>query len=106
MLRRSLILVAFAATTITVLDVGSAVAIPAFARQYDLQCNVCHTRPPRLNRFGEQFHMTGFQIPSGARPGGLVGTLKEDGAVKTLIVRLALRFEGGLLEYTDASRQQ
>jgi len=31
MLRRSLILVAFAATTITVLDVGSAMAIPAFA---------------------------------------------------------------------------
>ena len=40
MLRRSLILVAFAATTITVLDAGSAMAIPAFARQYDLQCNV------------------------------------------------------------------
>src|SRR5439155_1495883 len=30
MLRRSLILVAFAATTITVLDVGSAMAIPPF----------------------------------------------------------------------------
>jgi mono/diheme cytochrome c family protein len=30
-------------------------AVPAFARQYDLQCSVCHTRPPRLNRFGEQF---------------------------------------------------
>src|SRR5437899_171332 len=105
MLRRSLNLVAFAATTITVLDVGSAMAIPAFARQYDLQCNVCHTRPPRLNRFGEQFHMMGFQIPSAARPGGLVGSLKEDGPIKTLIDSLALRIEGGLFEYTESPRE-
>src|SRR5437016_4892417 len=99
-------LLALLAGLVAVAGPGRAEAVPAFARQYDLQCNACHTRPPRLNRFGEQFHMMGFQIPSGARPGGLVGTLKEDGAVKTLIVRLALRFEGGLLEYTDASRQQ
>ena len=105
MLRRSLILVAFAATTITVLDVGSAMAIPAFARQYDLQCNVCHTRPPRLNRFGEQFHMMGFQIPSAARPGGLVGSLKEDGPIKTLIDSLALRIEDGLFEYTESPHE-
>src|SRR5947199_10253170 len=105
MLRRSLILVAFAATTITVLDVGSAMAIPAFARQYDLQCNVCHTRPPRLNRFGEQFHMMGFQIPSAAQPGGIVTSVREDGAVKTLIDSLALRIEGGLFEYAASPRE-
>src|SRR6266852_5337752 len=70
-------------------------AVPAFARQYDLQCNACHTRPPRLNRFGEQFHMMGFQIPSAARPGGIVSSVREDGAVKTLIDSLALRIEGG-----------
>ncbi|MGH7391805.1 MAG: hypothetical protein ACREM3_20470 [Candidatus Rokuibacteriota bacterium] len=74
--------------------------MPAFARQYDLQCNACHTRPPRLNRFGEQFHMMGFQIPSAARPGGLVGSLKDDGPVKTLIDSLALRVVGGLFEYS------
>src|SRR2546428_2876170 len=80
-------------------------AVPAFARQYDLQCNVCHTRPPRLNRFGEQFHMMGFQIPSAARAGGLVGSLKEDGPIKTLIDSLALRIEGGLFEYTESPRE-
>jgi hypothetical protein len=82
-----------------------AEAIPAFARQYDLQCNACHTRPPRLNRFGEQFHMMGFQIPSAARPDGLIGSVREDGAVKTLIDSLALRVEGGLFEYTAAPRE-
>src|SRR5437867_9209509 len=105
MLRRSLILAAFAATAITLLDGGSAIAIPAFARQYDLQCNACHTRPPRLNRFGEQFHMMGFQIPSASRPDGLPGSLKEDGPAKTLIDSLALRVVGGLFEYSESPRE-
>jgi len=38
-------------------------AIPAFARKYDLSCTSCHTKPPRLNAFGEAFHMAGYQIP-------------------------------------------
>jgi len=38
-------------------------AIPAFARKHDLTCTSCHTKPPRLNAFGEAFHMAGFQIP-------------------------------------------
>jgi len=38
-------------------------ALPAFARKYDLSCTSCHTKPPRLNSFGEAFHMAGFQIP-------------------------------------------
>jgi len=84
---------------------GRVEAVPAFARQYDLQCNACHTRPPRLNRFGEQFHMMGFQIPSAAQPGGIVTSLREDGAVKTLIDSLALRIEGGLFEYAASPRE-
>src|SRR3989441_7039238 len=80
-------------------------AVPAFARQYDLQCNACHTRPPRLNRFGEEFHMMGFQIPNAARPGGIVSSVREDGALKTLIDSLALRIEGGLFEYTESPRE-
>lgn len=42
---------------------SSSEAIPAFARKYDLSCTSCHTKPPRLNAFGEAFHMAGFQIP-------------------------------------------
>src|SRR5947199_845290 len=105
MLRRSIVVVALFATAagfVTVVlyaQVQPAAAVPAFARQYDLQCNACHTRPPRLNRFGEQFHMMGFQIPSASRPDGLLGSLEEDGAVKELIDSLALRIEGGLFGY-------
>jgi hypothetical protein len=105
MLRRSIIVMALLATTVGYVQVQPAAAVPAFARQYDVQCNVCHTRPPRLNRFGEQFHMMGFQIPSAARPGSLIGTLKEDGPVKTLIDSLALRIVGGTFEYSESPQE-
>src|SRR5882672_2832985 len=72
-------------------SLGRVEAVPAFARQYDLQCNACHTRPPRLNRFGEQFHMMGFQIPSAAEAGGIVTSVSEDGVVKTPSHSLAIR---------------
>src|SRR5437879_3269953 len=105
MFRRAFIVIAAGAVALSYLQVKSVEAVPAFARRYDLQCNACHTRPPRLNRFGEQFHMMGFQIPSAARPDGLVGSLRDDGPVKTLIDSLALRIEGGLFEYTASDRK-
>lgn len=82
-----------------------AEAVPAFARQYDMQCNACHTRPPRLNSFGEQFHLMGFQLPSAARPRGVLSAFAEEGAVKTVIDTLALRMVGGLLEYAASPRE-
>ncbi|MEK7702690.1 MAG: hypothetical protein AAB317_01850 [Nitrospirota bacterium] len=47
-----------------VLTASPAHAIPAFARKYNISCSSCHTKPPRLNPFGEAFHMAGFQIPT------------------------------------------
>src|SRR5436309_12213180 len=105
MFRRAFIVIAVGAVALSYLQVKSVEAVPAFARQYDLQCNACHTRPPRLNRFGEQFHMMGFQIPSASRPDGLVGSLKDDGTLKTVIDGLALRVSGGLFEYSESPRE-
>ena len=105
MSRRSFTAVAVAAALLAVVDVGAADAVPAFARQYDMQCNACHTRPPRLNSFGEQFHLMGFQLPSAARPNGIVGSLQEDGVARTIIDSLALRIVGGLFEYSESPRE-
>lgn len=55
-------IVMFATLLVSVLP-SPSLAIPAFARKYDLSCTSCHTKPPRLNGFGEAFHMAGFQIP-------------------------------------------
>jgi hypothetical protein len=105
MLKRSLAAAALAAALIGYVQVESADAVPAFARQYDVQCSVCHTRPPRLNSFGEQFHLMGFQMPSAARPDGLIGSIREDGPVKALIDSLAVRVVGGLFEYSTSPRE-
>ena len=43
--------------------IPEASAIPAFARKFNVSCNVCHTRPPRLNPFGQRFQENGYQIP-------------------------------------------
>lgn len=42
----------------------AAQAMPAFARQYDVSCNVCHVAYPRLNAFGEQFVANNLRMPN------------------------------------------
>jgi hypothetical protein len=43
-------------------SVGSAVAIPAFARKYGLPCSACHEGWPKLNSFGQTFKDNGYQL--------------------------------------------
>ncbi|NIR44426.1 MAG: hypothetical protein GWN99_00695 [Gemmatimonadetes bacterium] len=50
-------------------DAGLEGPVPAFARKYNLSCNVCHTREPRLNPFGQRFQENGYQLP-GTEDGG------------------------------------
>ena len=38
-------------------------AIPAFARKYGYNCNMCHTGFTKLNDFGQRFRDNGYQIP-------------------------------------------
>lgn len=70
----------------------SVQAIPAFARKYDLNCAACHTRPPRLNTYGERFLENGYQLP-GAEDGGTtkkkqLGDLTLDDVTNYVGVRL------------------
>ncbi|MGH8264708.1 MAG: hypothetical protein ACRET4_14620 [Steroidobacteraceae bacterium] len=46
------------------LPASSAWAIPAFARRYQVVCNVCHSREPRLNPFGVRFMENGYKMPA------------------------------------------
>ncbi|MFH2048901.1 MAG: hypothetical protein ABIJ12_05605 [bacterium] len=38
-------------------------AIPAFARKYGFNCNMCHTAFTKLNDFGQRVRDNGYQIP-------------------------------------------
>ena len=44
-----------------------AKALPVYARQYRVPCSMCHSVPPRLNKFGYAFQANHFNMP-GADP--------------------------------------
>jgi hypothetical protein len=51
------------AVLILIASSSPARAIPAFARKYDLPCNVCHVPGfPKLNDFGNVFRDHGYQL--------------------------------------------
>lgn len=84
---------------LTLLLPETSEAIPAFARKYDLSCTACHTKPPRLNAFGEAFHMAGFQIPMTAE--GEIRKKRKIGRIWSetdLLNIFAVRATGGLAE--------
>jgi hypothetical protein len=39
-----------------------AQAVPSFARQTGLTCNVCHSNPPELTAFGRKFKLEGYTL--------------------------------------------
>src|SRR6202163_270185 len=41
---------------------GHAYAVPSFARQTGLSCNVCHSNPPQLTAFGRNFKLKGYVL--------------------------------------------
>jgi hypothetical protein len=42
--------------------VWRAYAVPSFARQTGLSCNVCHSNPPELTAFGRNFKLKGYVL--------------------------------------------
>ena len=40
----------------------NAYAVPSFARQTGLSCNVCHSNPPELTQFGRNFKLKGYVL--------------------------------------------
>ena len=53
-----------------------AYAVPSFARQTGLSCNVCHSNPPQLTAFGRQFKLNGYVLAD-TSPTDKVGNNKD-----------------------------
>lgn len=71
---------------------SDALAIPAFARKYDMSCTTCHAPFPKLKPFGEDFAGNGFQLIGQEPP----RYLRETGDDQLTLMRefpLAIRFE-------------
>jgi hypothetical protein len=64
------------ATPLLVLLSGQrAQAVPSFARQTGLSCNVCHSNPPELTAFGRNFKLKGYVLTD-MSPSDKVGNSK------------------------------
>ena len=91
-MRRILILAGLCAF-VFLLTTERLIAIPAFARKYDMSCNVCHSPVPKLKPFGEEFAANGFQLPDKEPP----RFTRETGDDKLVLMRelpLAIRMDG------------
>ena len=53
-----------------------AYAVPSFARQTGLSCNVCHSNPPELTAFGREFKLRGYVL-SDVTPSEKVGNATD-----------------------------
>ncbi len=85
---------AIAAILVMGLTVENINAIPAFARKYQISCQVCHSPAmPRLKAFGDEFAGAGFRMTEYEAPRHLI----ETGDERLSLFRelpLAFRFEG------------
>ncbi len=52
------------AAVATLLTAQASWAMPAFARQYNVTCALCHSAFPRLNEYGELFAANNFRMPN------------------------------------------
>lgn len=72
---------------------GTAEAMPAFARKYNMSCTVCHAPFPRLKDYGEEFAGNGFVLKDKDAPRYYADT----GDPYLSLIRdlpLAIRFDG------------
>lgn len=88
--------------TMMTVDMKSAQAVPAFARKYDVTCNECHTRQPRLNVYGQQFLENGYQLP-GTEDGGTTEKHQLGGPLNAITLGditnfMAVRLRGEVLK--------
>ena len=93
---KKILTITLASAALLILVSESAFAIPAFARKYGFNCNMCHVAFPKLNDFGQRFRDNGYQIPGQA---GLEQTVFETA------IPIALRTTAGhsLYNSTDGT---
>ena len=72
---------------------SDSLAIPAFARKYNMSCKTCHEPFPKLKPYGNEFAGNGFQLKDKDAPRYYVST-GDDYLSLIRDVPLAMRLEG------------
>ncbi|MDZ7633889.1 MAG: hypothetical protein U5L72_05410 [Bacteroidales bacterium] len=83
-----------AVTVLLILPLEKSAAIPAFARKYQISCQVCHSPAmPRLKAFGDEFAGDGFRMTEYESPRHFIQT-GDDRLSLFRELPLAFRFDG------------
>lgn len=95
-------IVSTAVILILTIPVETVYSIPAFARKYQISCQVCHSPAmPRLKAFGDDFAGNGFRMTEYEAPRHFL----ETGDERLSLFRevpIAFRFEGyGTFNFDD-----
>jgi hypothetical protein len=89
---------------ILIFTASDILAIPAFARKYNMTCKTCHSPFPKLKAYGDEFAGNGFQLKDKDAPRYYVETGDED----LSLIRdfpIAARLEGYVTYNKDKSDQ-
>jgi hypothetical protein len=97
--------ITFVMIVILVVTANKSQAIPAFARKYQISCQVCHAPAiPRLKAFGDEFAGNGFRMTEYESPRYFV----ETGDDRLSLLRdfpLAVRLDGQVTYNLDESEE-
>jgi len=66
--RNAILFVCILVGMFTFLQAWNAGAVPSFARQTGMSCDVCHTAFPELTPFGRHFKLTGYSMSQSEKP--------------------------------------
>ena len=92
------------AVIVITITAGDLLAIPAFARKYNMTCKTCHSPFPKLKPYGDEFAANGFVLKDQEAPRYFV----ETGDPELSLIRdlpLALRLEG-YVTYNQGNTEQ
>ena len=71
---KKILTLTFFTVILFLLTVGDLIAIPAFARKYNMSCKTCHSPFPHLKPYGEEFAGNGFVLKDKDSPRYFVNT--------------------------------
>jgi hypothetical protein len=83
---------------------SSSYAVPSFARQTGLSCNVCHYTPPELTPFGRIFKLSGYSLITDAKK-NTIGNGKTLELLKALPLSVAFTVSDTELQAKEPGTQ-
>jgi len=106
MKRKTNIKIALSVLILLFLFPTDSIAIPAFARKYQISCQVCHSPAmPRLKAFGEEFAGNGFRLTEYESPRYFIQQVGDDRLSLFRELPLAIRMDGfATYNFNDAGQ--